>query len=145
MDYIVRPLYRWQYIAPFVQDDIKLTRRLTVNLGLRWDILLPVTEKYNRINREFLANTVNPISSRIDQNAFPGYKVNGGIGFAGENGLPSSPYNADWNNVQPRIGAAFQLTPGTVLRGGWGLSLPEQRLDGFQLWLQSDDAIRSND
>jgi hypothetical protein len=122
VDYIVRPLYRWHYIAPFVQDDIKLTRRLTINVGLRWDILLPVTEKYNRINREFLANVVNPISNQIDQSAFPGFKVYGGIGFAGQNGLSDSPYNTDWNNIQPRIGAAFQLTPKTVLRGGWGLS-----------------------
>jgi hypothetical protein len=121
-DYIVRPLYRWHYIAPFVHDDIKLTRRLTVNIGLRWDVLLPVTEKYNQINREFLSTGVNPISSRIDHTAFPGLTVYGGIGFAGQNGLPNSPYNTDWNNLQPRIGAAFQLTPGTVLRGGWGLS-----------------------
>src|SRR5262249_1455917 len=122
VDYIVRPLYRWHYIAPFIQDDIKLTRRLTINIGLRWDLLLPVTEKHNRINREFLSNVVNPISDKIDQNAFPGFKVYGGIGFAGQNGLPDSPYNTDWNNFQPRIGAAFQLTPGTVVRGGWGLS-----------------------
>ena len=48
--------------------------------------------------------------------------MNGGIGFGGVNGLSRSPYNTDWNNLQPRIGAAFQLTPTTVLRGGWGIS-----------------------
>ena len=41
--------------APWVQDDIKLTRRLTINVGLRWDLLVPVTEKYDRINRGFFA------------------------------------------------------------------------------------------
>lgn len=122
IDYIARPLYRWHYLAPFVQDDIKVNRRLTVNVGMRWDVLLPVTEKYNRINRGFFAQTVNPISSRVNQTSFPGYKVYGGIGFAGQNGAPQSPYDGDWNNFQPRAGAAFQLTPKTVLRGGWGLS-----------------------
>ena len=46
----------------------------------------------------------------------------GGIGFASQGGLSRSPFDADWNNWQPRVGAAFQLTPTTVLRGGWGVS-----------------------
>ena len=45
IDFIARPYYRWRYYAPWVQDDIKLTRRLTVNLGLRWDLLVPLTER----------------------------------------------------------------------------------------------------
>jgi hypothetical protein len=122
VDFLARPYYQWSYYAPWVQDDIKLTRRLTINLGLRWDVTAPVTEKYDRINRGFFADQVNPISSKIDQSKFPGYKVYGGIGFAGVEGQPRSPFNTDWNNFQPRIGAAFQLTPTTVLRGGWGTS-----------------------
>ena len=122
VDDLVKPYYRWNYYAPWVQDDIKLSRRLTINLGLRWDLTLPVTEKYDRINRGFLADQVNPLSARIDQSKFPGFKVKGGIGFAGKDGQPRSPFNTDWNNWQPRIGAAFQLTPTTVLRGGWGIS-----------------------
>ena len=50
-----------------------------------------------------------PISSRIDQTRFPGFKVKGGIGFAGVNGLSRTPFDTDYNNIQPRIGAAFQL------------------------------------
>ena len=122
VDYIVKPYYRWHYLAPWVQDDIKVSRRLTVNLGLRWDLLVPVTEKHNEMNWGFLPSTVNPISSQINQTQFPGYKVYGGMGFAGVNGNPDSPYNMDWRMVQPRLGAAFQLNSKTVLRGGWGLS-----------------------
>ncbi len=121
-DYVAAPYYSWTYYAPFVQDDIKVSRRLTLNLGLRWDIAVPVTEKYDRANRDFLADQINPISNSINQTAFPGYKVYGGIGFAGQNGLSRSPFNIDWNNLQPRLGAAFQLTPKTVIRGGWGIS-----------------------
>lgn len=37
------------------------------------------------------------------------------------NGLPRTPSNADYNNIQPRLGAAYQLNPKTVMRGGWGI------------------------
>ena len=55
----------------------------------------PVTERFNRLNRDFFATEVNPISSQIDQTRFPGMKVYGGIGFAGVNGLSRSPFNSD--------------------------------------------------
>ena len=122
VDYIARPYYSWKYYAPWVQDDIKLTRRLTVNLGIRWDVLSPITERYNRLNYGFFPGQVNPISSQINQTQFPGYKVYGGIGFAGQNGLPRAAFNTDWNNIQPRVGAAYQVTSTTVVRGGFGIS-----------------------
>ena len=122
VDYIARPYYSWRYFAPWVQDDIKLTRRLTVNIGLRWDVLGPIEERYNRLNYGFFPGSVNPISSQVNQAQFPGYKVYGGIGFAGTGGLPRGAFNTDWNNIQPRVGAAYQLTPTTVLRGGFGIS-----------------------
>jgi len=117
----VDPYYQTLYWAPWVQDDIKLTRRLTINVGLRWDFNLPPSERFNRMNRDFFKDMVNPISNRIDQTKFPGYKVYGGIGFVGVNGLPRTPFDADLNNVQPRVGAAYQLNAKTVMRGGWGI------------------------
>jgi len=119
--FTANPFFQWIYTAPWVQDDIKVTRKLALNLGLRWDITSPVTERFNRLNRDFFATQVNPISSRIDQSKFPGMKVYGGIGFAGENGLSRSPFNNDLNNFQPRIGAVYQLSPKMVLRGGWAV------------------------
>ncbi|MBL8231403.1 MAG: carboxypeptidase regulatory-like domain-containing protein [Bryobacterales bacterium] len=118
---IAEPFWQWIYYAPWVQDDIKITRRLTVNLGFRWDINLPATERYNQINRSFFADQVNPISERINKTAFPGFTVRGGIGFVGTGGLSRSPIDTDWNNFQPRAGAAFTLNDKTVLRGGWGI------------------------
>ncbi|HWB85349.1 MAG TPA: carboxypeptidase regulatory-like domain-containing protein [Bryobacteraceae bacterium] len=131
VDYIANPYYRWTYYAPWVQDDIKLTRRLTVNLGLRWDVLSPLTDSQNRLNNGFFTDVVNPISSQIDQTQFPGYKVYGGIGFAGVNGLSRSPFHTDWNNIQPRVGAAYQLTSSTAVRGGFGISYLPQVSTGF--------------
>jgi hypothetical protein len=122
IDNNVQPYWGWTYYAPWVQDDIKVTRRLTVNLGLRWDVNLPPVERYDRMTRGFLSTTLNPISQKIDTKAFPGFQVYGGYGFAGQNGLSRRPYEADYNNFQPRVGAAFQLTSNTVLRGGWGIS-----------------------
>jgi hypothetical protein len=117
----VDPAYQWVYYAPWVQDDIRVNRRLNISLGVRWDLVSPVTERYNQLNRGFNATAVNPISSMIDQTNFPGYKVYGGLGFAGVNGAPRSPYNRDWNNIQPRLGFAFFLNSKTVMRGGWGI------------------------
>jgi hypothetical protein len=119
--FTANPFFQWIYMAPWVQDDIKLTSKLAINLGLRWDITTPVTERFNRLNRDFLANQLNPVSSQINQNKFPGFKAYGGIGFAGQGGQSRSPFNSDLNNFQPRIGAAYQINPKTVLRGGWAI------------------------
>ncbi len=131
VDNTVRPYYQWVYYAPWIQDDIKVTRRLTINAGLRWDYTSPITERYNQVNRGFFATELNPVSALIDQQRFPGYKVYGGIGFAGVNGLPRSPFNPDRNNIQPRLGAAYQLTPKTVLRGGWGIFYTNPVSNGY--------------
>jgi hypothetical protein len=131
VDYNVFPYYQSLYTAPWIQDDIRLTRRLTINVGLRWDVHFAPTERFDRANRGFFADVENPISKRIDQTRFPGYKVYGGIGFAGLNGQPRQPFNTDYNNVQPRLGAAFQLDSKTVLRGGYGLFYVSPVARGF--------------
>ena len=146
VDYIARPYFSWRYWAPWVQDDIKVTRRMTVNVGLRWDILGPLTERYNRLNYGFFPSQLNPISSQINQTQFPGYKVYGGIGFTGVGGLPRTAFNTDWNNVQPRVGAAFQLTPTTVLRGGFGISyIPQVSFGNSYGFSQSTPYVASLD
>ena len=115
------PTFRWNYYAPWVQDDWKLTDRLTLNLGLRWDFNTPVFEEQNRINYGFDTQSINPVSSRINQQQFPGYQVRGGLGFVDVDGNPRYPYQWDRNNIQPRVGFAYLLGDKTVLRGGYGL------------------------
>ncbi len=115
------PTFRWNYYAPWVQDDWKVTDRFTLNLGLRWDFNTPVFEEQNRINYGFDTQAINPVSARINQQQFPGYQVRGGLGFVDVNGNPKYPYQRDQNNIQPRIGAAYLLGDKTVLRGGYGL------------------------
>jgi hypothetical protein len=115
------PTFRWNYYAPWVQDDWKLTNRLTLNLGLRWDLNSPVFEIKDRINYGFDTQVINPVSSRINQQQFPGYQVRGGLGFVDVDGNPRYPYQWDRNNIQPRLGFAYLLSDKTVLRGGYGL------------------------
>jgi hypothetical protein len=121
IDYNVYPYFQNLYIAPWIQDDIKLTRHLTINVGLRWDLNTALTERYNQMNRGFFAGQVNPISNRIDKTKFPGYEVKGGLGFTGVNGAPRTPFDTDYNNWQPRIGAAYQINSKIVMRGGYGM------------------------
>ena len=115
------PEFRWNYFAPWFQDDWKIGNRLTINLGFRWDFNTPIWEEQDRINYGFDPTVVNPVSTRINQTAFPGYTVNGGLGFVGQQGaLERYPYQYDGNNIQPRVGFAYMLRDTTILRGGVG-------------------------
>ncbi|MGH7462525.1 MAG: hypothetical protein ACREMA_16070, partial [Longimicrobiales bacterium] len=117
---------QWHYTALFVQDDVRLTRRLTVNLGLRWDYESPVTERYDRLVRGFAFDQASPLADRV-RNA-PGAancpacaNLRGGLLFAGIGGQERGLFDPDRNNFQPRVGLAYQLGGKTVLRGGYGM------------------------
>ncbi len=124
-DFVVLPFFRLWYASPFIQDDWKITRRLTLNLGLRLDVNTPPDEKYGRINSGFDAALASPIRSQIPANMLAQYpqlaNLSGGVRFAGVNGAPRRAANIDGNNWQPRIGFAYQLTNRVVMRGGFGL------------------------
>ncbi len=121
VDYNVLPAYLYKYFAPYVQDDWKVSRRLTLNLGLRWDFNVSPVERYNRMNRSFDPNTLNPVDKMIDHSKFPDLPaLKGGFLFAGVNGVPRRAANVDMTGVQPRLGFAYQLTNKLVMRGGWG-------------------------
>jgi Carboxypeptidase regulatory-like domain len=115
----------------FTQDDWKVTPRLTLNIGLRYDVEFGITERYNQLNSGLCTACVNPLTSQINYTAanaaLSPYNVSlanpitGGLQFAGVNGQSRSPYRTDWGNIGPRIGFAYSLNPKTVIRGGWGL------------------------
>jgi hypothetical protein len=118
------------YLGVFFQDDWKLSRRLTVNIGLRYEVETPNHERYNRTNRGFDFATANPIQAaaqaRYALNPTPevpasAFKTTGGLLFAGVNGAPRGLWETDRNNLAPRIGLAYQLRPNTVLRAGYGI------------------------
>jgi hypothetical protein len=107
------PAYQSRYFVLFVQDDWRVTSKLTLNLGLRWDYESPLSERFHRQNAGFDSAAANPF--RV-----PGLQLKGGLLFTGSD--QSLPFARDWNNLQPRIGVAYQLTQRTVLRGGYGIS-----------------------
>jgi hypothetical protein len=118
---------RQWYHAVFVQDDWKISNRLTLNLGLRYDYEGAATELQNANVRGFDPSATLSITSaaeaayaaRPDIIPASQWHARGGVGFTS----PSSPgiWNADGNNLQPRVGFAYKLSDKTVVRGGWGL------------------------
>jgi len=133
--------YRRQYYhAVFFQDDWKVSQRLTLNLGLRWDVQLPFYELHDRVNGAFDWNAKNPLSDQIVANwqtmkanwdaGHPGKEylyppapaeIKGGLTFPGVKGNSRKIYDTDWTNIQPRVGFAWQFLDKTVLRGGFGI------------------------
>jgi len=110
--YNVAPAYQNRYYVLFLQDDWRVNRRLTLNLGLRWDYESPQSERYNQMNRGFDPNADNPFK-------VPGLQLKGGLLFADDNNR--IPFKRDFNNFQPRVGVAYQLFSSAVLRGGYGI------------------------
>lgn len=124
-NYPLFPFFRQWYYAPYIQDDWKVSRRLTLNLGFRWDINKFPDEKYNRVNRGFNGTAASPLAQQIPAEMLAMYPqlrdLKGGLEFAGVNGNSRMVGDMDWNNFQPRVGLAFAINEKTVLRGGYGL------------------------
>lgn len=118
--YNVFPLYQFPYMAPWVQFDWKISRRLTINAGVREDLNLPPTERYNRMDRGFDPTAPSPVDGLVDRSKYPLSPITGSLVFAGVNGAPARAVDPYYRTWQPRFGFAYSLTARTVLRGGWG-------------------------
>ncbi len=121
-----RPALAAKYVAFYTQNDWKATPKLTVNLGLRYEVQPGPTERHNRIGGYDLTasnpytqagiNIVNPpIPVQVNTAAGLGLFV-----FAGMPGYSRNMWNNQWNNIGPRIGAAYALGNASVLRVGLG-------------------------
>jgi hypothetical protein len=104
------------YTAEYIQDDFKITSRLTVNLGLRYDYETPRTERFNR-QTNFDYDAVNPAGAILGI-----ANLKGGLVFDGVNGTPRGWNQPDRNNFAPRFGFAYHLTQNTAVRGGYGIT-----------------------
>jgi hypothetical protein len=116
------------YNAIFVQDDWRVSSRLTLNLGLRYDYEGATTESQNRNVRGFDPNATLSITSvaeaRYAASPMPeiagsAWRARGGVQFASDENRGF--WNTDKNNFQPRVGFAYKLNDKTVIRGGTGI------------------------
>ena len=102
------------YVAGYVQDDWRVNERLTLNVGVRYDLETPRTERYDRMNY-FDPDVQSPLAARVPQ--FP--DLRGGLVFVGVDGNGRTQFETDRDNISPRVGGAFQIDDKTVLRSGY--------------------------
>lgn len=104
----------------YLQDDWKATSKLTLNLGLRWEVQRPITDRHNRLST-FNYTATNPISSAV------GGDYTGEVVFANSN--RRGQYDTDYTHFAPRVGFTYQVLPKLVARGGYGFFYPNQFLN----------------
>ena len=92
----------------YFQDDWKIMPKLTLNLGVRWDLETGFKERHNQW-ADFSQTIANPIG------------VPGGALFLGSNGNPTRTWAMSMHEVSPRVGFSYSYTPTTVFRGGFGI------------------------
>jgi hypothetical protein len=110
-----RPATEDHQFAVYGQENWKATPKLTLNLGLRWDVSIPRTDRFNR------QNWFDPTAT---------YSI-GGIAATGGEVFASAKQrhivNTDFRDIQPRFGFAYLASPKTVWRGGYGIYYSQSR------------------
>jgi hypothetical protein len=132
-----RNYWRQHYLGAFINDDWKATRKLTINLGLRWETNRAPADKYDRMgsydtDRLKLviasdANTPSNYQELLDKTGLRGVVVT-----AKSLGLGRSIIATDWINFSPRVGFAYRMGERTVFRGGYGMFLSGDILNNLR-------------
>ena len=137
--------------AAYVQDNWRVSRKLTLNLGLRWDGVPHTYEANNRMGN-FYPSLYNPANAALlnpdgsINPASPGLGTSpnpilagiplylNGVGIPGQNGVPKGLVNNHWAAFGPRLGFAYDLTGAgkTVVRGGFGIMY--ERIQGNDMY-----------
>ncbi len=136
-DLNARADYHQYYVGTFVQDDWQVTRRLTLNLGLRFDIDTPFEEKLGRTVNGFnptaaityssapsftpTTETSNGVTSTVST-----INTNGGLTFPNQNN--GAVYATNSGFFSPRFGFSFAVNEKTVIRGGFGVFVQPETL-----------------
>lgn len=102
---------RTDYYGTYLQDDWKISKNLTLNLGVRWELDTPRWERLENRQSGFDGTAINPVS-----------RTPGVVTFSGRDGLGKYAHPFDKNNIAPRIGFAWKPMNKTVVRGGYGIN-----------------------
>ncbi|HKX26426.1 MAG TPA: TonB-dependent receptor [Blastocatellia bacterium] len=102
------------YWGGYLQDDFRITSRLTINAGLRYEYERGLQERDHQITVGFDRNAVSPL-------AVPGLDLRGGLVYAGVNGAPTQLSRPWKTKFGPRLGFAYALNDRTTIRGGYGI------------------------
>ena len=105
--------YYTDYYSAFMQDDYRITSKLSLNFGIRYEYEPGIAAKDNRFTVGFDRNALFPMQ-------VAGMELRGGLMYAGVDGYPTRQAQP-LNNVAPRGGFAYSMTEKTVIRGGYGL------------------------
>jgi hypothetical protein len=105
----VNPAFAQKYFAIYSQNDWRPTSKLTVNLGLRWEVQPGPTERFNRM-------------SSWDFTAQSAFGTQGAIAFPGVDDYSRNLWDTTYDNWGPRVGAAYQWNDKTVIRTGFGIT-----------------------
>jgi hypothetical protein len=137
----------------FFQDDWKVNSRLTINMGLRYEVEGALTDRYNRSVSGFDFNTSQAIeaAARAKYAASPTpevpagqFNVRGGLLFPGVSGAGRGLYETPKKNFMPRLGFAYKLNEKTVVRAGYGIFfgfLGQRRGDVNQIGFGTNTAM----
>ena len=106
-------ILHYRVYGGYVEDDWKVTPKLTVNAGIRYDFNRPFVETQNRIT-DFNPDAPSPIQ-------VPGLTLKGGLEYPGVGGVPATMFDSSKTNIAPRIGFAFSPMEKTAFRGGYGM------------------------
>jgi len=109
------------YHAMFLQDDFRVSSKLTINAGTRAEYELGQRETDNRYAVGFNQTLGYTFPCAATNGVSTCGQARGGLEFAGQNGAPNHCCNFDHLKFSPRIGAAYELRKGTAIRGGFGI------------------------
>ena len=150
-DNLISPAYLTRYFAGYFQDDWRVSPKLSLNLGLRYDVHPPVIEGHDALTDGWAFGQVNPINTAV-QNAFNSFtpsQMSSYVTAMQQAGLPTNfptltggllyVNNAgqnndmtDWSGIQPRIGLAYQINQKLVFRAGWARYMVDPTNDWYQ-------------
>ena len=125
VDRNIDPAFYNYFYAGFFQDDFKVTNRLTLNLGLRWDYESPAVERYDRMVQSLDFTAASPIAAQA-----AGLNLKGAVQFANVGGAPRGSFARTRITGRPASASPIASVTKWVIRGGYGLYYLGQNATG---------------